>query len=211
MGMAHDDLSRTVLMRRLSLLEVELAESFATIKALEAKVYCDRLTGIGNRRFLEERTHGRNGWFVLVDLDGFKAAQDAHPDGHRYGDEVLREFAAFLLSTCRTTRGQEDRVAVRVGGDEFVVWCPTHHGAKRIKALVRVWHSSDYTVTASVGLGRDMESADAAMYLDKQRRGASAPPHEDQDESLDDPAEHGRSLDYRCPARSAPRAQQASG
>ena len=132
--------------------------------ALEIEAHQDQLTGIGNRRLLEKRASGRGGWFVLADLNGFKAAQDAHPRGHAYGDEVLIEFAEFLLSESRAD--SEDRVAVRLGGDEFVVWCQTKAGAERIQSAIRAWSSGP--VSSSAGMGRDMESADANLYQDKR-------------------------------------------
>jgi diguanylate cyclase (GGDEF)-like protein len=155
------DLTATQLVDRIVLLEAdrdrwqELAET-------------DQLTGMANRFALERRTDAREGWFVVCDLDGFKRAQDAHPEGHAYGDRILREFADFLEGSTRTNRGKSnDRVAARTGGDEFVVWCPSRHGARRIKRLVRIWRSNDNRVGASAGLGKTLEAADAAMYLNK--------------------------------------------
>tara|TARA_R110000796_G_scaffold247856_1_gene373867 strand:+ start:157 stop:651 length:495 start_codon:yes stop_codon:yes gene_type:complete len=160
--MNYTDLSSTQMLSRIQLLEEQrdhwqdLAET-------------DQLTGMANRHALDRRTAGRvEGWYVVCDLDGFKAAQDAHPDGHAYGDRILREFAEFLENSTRTNRGKSnDRVAARTGGDEFVVWCPSRHGARRIKLMVRAWRSFDHRIGASAGLGRDLSSADAAMYLHK--------------------------------------------
>jgi len=180
----NEDMTRTELHRKVSALEEALEElrkqreeeqRFASsrIETLESLAYRDKLTGIHNRRYLEDRTSAREGFFVLCDLDGFKAAQDAHPEGHAYGDRILREFAEYLVAIVRTNRGRSvDRVAVRNGGDEFVVWCPTRHGARRIEKLVRMWRSRDSAVGASAGLGRDMATADANMYHDKERRRA---------------------------------------
>ncbi len=127
----------------------------------------DQLTQLPNRRALERRTHARNGWFVMADLNGFKAAQDYHPDGHAYGDRLLQEFAEFLDSSCRA--GCEDRVSCRIGGDEFVVWCPTERGAQRIQGKIAFWRSRDGAVGAAAGLGKDLDSADAAMFLSKKK------------------------------------------
>lgn len=156
------DLSSTQMLNRIQLLEEQrdhwqdLAET-------------DQLTGMANRHALERRTAGRiEGWYVVCDLDGFKSAQDMHPDGHAYGDRILREFADYLERSTRTNRGHSnDRVAARTGGDEFVVWCPSRHGARRIKRMVRAWLSHDQQVGASAGLGSSLEAADAAMYLSK--------------------------------------------
>lgn len=107
----------------------------------------------------------------MTDLDGFKRAQDLHPDGHAYGDRLLQEFAIFLRAICRTNPGRDsDRVAIRLHGDEFVVWTPHKNVARRIKGKIRGWHSYDGAVRASAGLGKDLQSADAALFIDKRRR-----------------------------------------
>lgn len=146
-------------------------EREAEARARDAEV--DSLTGLYNRRGLDRRTR-RDGqsWFVFVDLDGFKAAQDAHPLGHAYGDEVLREFAHFLSEQ---TRGSDVTLA-REGGDEFVVRIDSRAGARRVRDLVRRWRSRDGRVSASAGLGADVEAADAAMYLDKEEKRARTLP-----------------------------------
>jgi diguanylate cyclase (GGDEF)-like protein len=83
----------------------------------------DALTGLPNRRWMEERTIGafarakRNQSpiaAVLIDLDRFKQVNDSL--GHRAGDELLKGFAQRLKAAARS----EDLVA-RLGGDEFVV------------------------------------------------------------------------------------------
>ena len=132
----------------------------------------DPLTGLLNRRGLQRRTEGRDwGCYVVADLDGLKDAQDAHPDGHAYGDRILAEFTDFLLTN---TRKGDLRARVlmtaRTGGDEFTVWCETREGARRIREMIRGWHSEDHQVVASAGIGRDAASADAAMFLNKQER-----------------------------------------
>lgn len=178
------DLTRTELTRRLSTLQQALdelraererarLESSAEIETLRSLAFKDKLTGLGNRALLESRTHARGGFFVLCDLDGFKAAQDAHAEGHIYGDRILREFADFLVAVIRTNRARsEDRVAIRLGGDEFVVWCPTRAAARRIKKLVRMWRSHDGAVGASAGMGLDMAHADATLFANKRARKA---------------------------------------
>jgi GGDEF domain-containing protein len=134
----------------------------------------DSLTGLYNRRGLVRRTrrHGGASWFVFCDLDGFKRAQDANPGHHAYGDDVLREFAHFLREG---TRGADVTLA-REGGDEFVVRVDSRAGARRVRDLVRAWRSADGAVSASAGLGADVDAADCACHLNKEDRRAAMLP-----------------------------------
>ncbi len=152
-----DTLSRTNLVRR--------------CQELTTLVETDRLTRLGNSMYLERRTSARGGWFVMADLDGFKRAQDLHPDGHAYGDRILQEFATFLRTICRTRPGRGgDRVAIRLHGDEFIVWTPYKNVARRLKAKIRDWVSFDGDVRASAGMGQNTQSADAALFMNKRAR-----------------------------------------
>jgi diguanylate cyclase (GGDEF)-like protein/PAS domain S-box-containing protein len=92
-------------------------------KNLAALALRDPLTGLANRRLLDEllaaaRARTERGGLPLVvvflDLDGLKHVNDTY--GHDAGDIVLRETANRLLATVRGA----DTVA-RVGGDEFVI------------------------------------------------------------------------------------------
>ncbi|HBY98339.1 MAG: sensor domain-containing diguanylate cyclase [Ardenticatenaceae bacterium] len=86
----------------------------------------DPLTGLANRRVLEERLadefrrarryeHALT--LIMTDLDHFKVYNDTH--GHPAGDVVLRELAILLQGSVRET----DLVA-RYGGEEFVILLP---------------------------------------------------------------------------------------
>ena len=79
----------------------------------------DALTGLGNRRYLDEAlsallSEGVPVGLLYVDLDGFKAVNDAY--GHDVGDELLVRVAQRLAEAVQAG----DTVA-RVGGDEFIV------------------------------------------------------------------------------------------
>ncbi len=96
-------------------------------EALRTQSVRDALTGLFNRRYLEEildretRRAGRAGQsmgILLLDLDHFKNYNDTY--GHEAGDTVLRETAALLSKNVRS----EDFVC-RFGGEEFVVVLPT--------------------------------------------------------------------------------------
>ena len=84
--------------------------------------YHDPLTGLPNRRALEEGLHAvladetcePRGSLLIVDLDRFKAINDVH--GHAAGDHLLRK-AARRLSICVGAGGE----TYRLGGDEFAI------------------------------------------------------------------------------------------
>ena len=86
----------------------------------------DQLTGLYNRYFLNTfiekalsiaKRHKYPLSIFMIDLDKFKHINDAF--GHEQGDEVLVNIAAVLQKNCRL----ED-IAVRLGGDEFLVVLP---------------------------------------------------------------------------------------
>jgi ribonuclease P protein subunit RPR2 len=83
----------------------------------------DALTGLANKRAFDELLGGLPNEprptdgpvsLVLIDLDGFKRANDEH--GHGVGDEILREVGRVFLRVVRS----EDEI-FRVGGDEFAL------------------------------------------------------------------------------------------
>jgi diguanylate cyclase (GGDEF)-like protein len=81
------------------------------------RVYLDELTGIPNRRALDEAlAHLTGPWaMAMVDIDHFKKFNDNY--GHDQGDDVLRLVARHLRDS---TNGR----AYRYGGEEFCVLCP---------------------------------------------------------------------------------------
>jgi diguanylate cyclase (GGDEF)-like protein len=92
-------------------------------KLLEEMAHCDSLTGLPNRRAIEEwaarqlRAAARHGfpyWVVLADLDSFKSINDTY--GHVGGDAMLKKFADILKTVVRASD-----ICGRLGGDEFVM------------------------------------------------------------------------------------------
>ncbi len=98
-------------------------ENARLLRELRYLSITDPLTGVGNRRALDEalrqemaraRRHGTDLALILLDLDRFKRVNDAL--GHRAGDEILVSFAARLGRIARDC----DRL-FRYGGEEFAV------------------------------------------------------------------------------------------
>src|SRR5690606_18066499 len=95
-------------------------------EALHRQSIRDPLTGLFNRRYLEEsiereilRAH-RNSQslaFVMLDIDHFKRFNDEF--GHQAGDLLLKEFAGFLQ---QSLRGED--IGCRYGGEEFLLLLP---------------------------------------------------------------------------------------
>jgi diguanylate cyclase (GGDEF)-like protein len=145
----------------------------------------DALTGIANRRGLEEildseieraRRFGHQLGAVILDLDHFKQTNDRY--GHSAGDLLLREVGRLLAASAR--RG--DTVA-RLGGEEFVVLLPetdldgAHLLAERLRREVERHRVGALRMTASFGVaallpddGADslLAAADSALYRAKE-------------------------------------------
>jgi diguanylate cyclase (GGDEF)-like protein/PAS domain S-box-containing protein len=182
----------TILMANMFAEQVGLSVANLRLReALRNQSIRDPLTGLFNRRFLEEtlereirravRSEQTLG-LLMLDLDHFKKFNDTY--GHEAGDTVLRETASFLAKSVRA----ED-IVCRFGGEEFVVILPlanlqaTAARAERIRCKLReltVLHQGQSLgmVTASVGLaalpdhgtsrGSLLAAADAALYRAKR-------------------------------------------
>jgi diguanylate cyclase (GGDEF)-like protein/PAS domain S-box-containing protein len=168
--------------------------SIANIKlreALRTQSVRDALTGLYNRRYLEEilerevRRASRAAQslgILMIDLDHFKTFNDTY--GHDAGDAVLREIGVSLTKGIRA----EDFVC-RFGGEEFVVILPTADlAASRARAERLRTKAKDLTIlhlgtsmgmiTISVGVAAFpehgtspkelMAAADAALYEAKR-------------------------------------------
>ncbi len=160
---------------------------FGAKKAAEEDAASDMLTGLKNRRVLDQvlyRMTSRRLPFALMqlDLDYFKTVNDTL--GHAAGDHVLKQVARILREETR----EEDTVA-RVGGDEFVLVfdhltdrdklagiaermisrleepIAFRDQVARISGSIGIVFSTDY---AEPDVSRMMEDADEALYASKK-------------------------------------------
>ncbi len=150
----------------------------------------DPLTGLLNRRYLEERfsqeieRSKRYQFplsFVMMDIDSFKSFNDTF--GHQAGDEVLRETAHCIRRSLRNFD-----VAARYGGEEFIVVLPETDVtsamalAERLRKAVEqhfTGERSRHPVTVSIGVSslsktlqnrhQVIRAADQALYAAKKR------------------------------------------
>ena len=162
---------------------------------LHQEVRTDFLTGLGNRKDLEEtlqvaieRSRKRLSPLVvcIVDLDDFKPVNDLF--GHAAGDFLLREVALRMKDTLRS----EDYVA-RLGGDEFVMilenmgpdkglFCFLDRFREAIEMPISLPEGESVSIGLSLGLTiyREgemdpdllMRQADEALYLVKSQKGS---------------------------------------
>lgn len=146
----------------------------------------DPLTGLGNRRFLEElyRSHQKveehfetSIYLLMFDIDNFKLVNDTF--GHSAGDAVLKELALLVNGSIRKTD-----VFVRWGGEEFVIllyYNDTDTATRIAEGLRRKIDDNSFTAiihtTCSFGLtpiiigealNQVIERADTALYRAKK-------------------------------------------
>jgi len=147
----------------------------------------DTLTGLLNRRYLEQRLaeevkrsnrHGYPMSFVMLDVDHFKSFNDNF--GHLAGDEALKLVAKIVRDTLR---GAD--VAARFGGEEFAILLPQTTDEEAATIAERVRHNIESAefphrkVTVSMGIASCsaelcstmnlIAAADKALYKAKDR------------------------------------------
>lgn len=151
----------------------------------------DSLTGLRNRRAFsacfaseaEALEPAETITLVMIDLDGFKPANDRF--GHAAGDAVLVEVARRLKTLCVSAA-----CTARIGGDEFaVIFGPSHsqpavativEAAKAVISLPYVFGTDIISISASMGMASAageavdfdvlLQAADRALYSDKAAR-----------------------------------------
>jgi diguanylate cyclase (GGDEF)-like protein/PAS domain S-box-containing protein len=156
LGMLHLEGSPEKPLAHLEQFAITVAEHTAMAMAnlrlrdtLRSQSFRDALTGLYNRRFLEEimerefsraDRHDRNIGFIILDMDGLKETNDQL--GHDAGDLTLQTLADYLKNSIRA----ED-IACRLGGDEFVLILPDTNKADTL-ARARRLHESSSQMTA---------------------------------------------------------------
>lgn len=166
-------------------------ENARNYKHVQELTVTDDLTKLYNSRYLHlvlERELARSERYkedfsiVFIDIDNFKGVNDKN--GHMVGSSLLKEFGDFLLTMIRTSD-----VAIRYGGDEFVLVLPrtTKRDALTfVNRLVETLHNHVFLktkhltikMTASFGIatfpedGKNIDqiisAADKAMYIVKR-------------------------------------------
>ncbi len=180
---------------RIKALQDELSEREQELSRMNDRLLhismTDGLTGVDNRRALEQRLHEMFEHSmrlhepvacVMCDIDHFKLVNDTF--GHAAGDEVLKEFASILKKSARDI----DRVG-RYGGEEFLLLLPgtvldaavTFAERLRVEVERHTFSFEGGTIkrTMSCGVaawphprvtGRDalLKAADDALYVAKE-------------------------------------------
>jgi diguanylate cyclase (GGDEF)-like protein len=181
--------------QRLALAIAEnLALALANVKlreTLQSQAIRDPLTGLYNRRYLEEtmdrelhraRRQKTSLGVVLMDLDHFKDFNDTF--GHAAGDALLSALGDLMKARVR-----EEDIACRYGGEEFLLVMPgttlaaTQHRADQLRRAVKTlqvgWRDQLLeSPTISLGVAvfpnhgataqEVIAAADAALYRAKQ-------------------------------------------
>lgn len=166
----------------------DVSERARLIEELQKAATEDPLTGVSNRRFLEDglnrelercRRFGHSVSVVMIDLDNFKLQNDTY--GHHFGDEILVTVTRFISERLR-----EVDILGRWGGDEFLVVLPQSRMDDAVQWVERIKRelanvsiqlsqpveciSASFGVVDSFGeetLEKLIERVDTAMYRDK--------------------------------------------
>ncbi|NTU88710.1 MAG: GGDEF domain-containing protein [Actinobacteria bacterium] len=171
---------------------IDIGDFQMLIERLNEIAFIDSLTGVYNRRYIDEKLPvdllnaalmSKEVSIIMVDIDYFKIVNDSY--GHLAGDQALKKVAK-TLSQC--LRRDSDWVA-RYGGEEFLVCMPgaklstviemTEFMRESIERLAIEFEGKEFSVTGSFGIyntkpsGREsvddfIRIADEKLYLAKE-------------------------------------------
>ena len=172
--------SNNQLRQKLHTAEHQLERKSQEIKDYLTQARTDALTGLANRRELDQqleqryaqyRAGGQSFVVALVDIDHFKAVNDRC--GHAEGDQVLKDFAASLARELN-----DAALVARFGGEEFAVIfdTPLRESAKRMDQVrqsisrhrqrsTQHQQSAPRQLTISVGLSQPLDDMGAASIV----------------------------------------------
>lgn len=153
----------------------------------------DSATGLLNKRAVTDDVHdiiqnanstkeSKKLFLIIIDIDNFKSVNDTY--GHRFGDEVIADFASEL----RRTVGERG-IAGRIGGDEFMCLLTDYNSIEEVRVFLTAIRSKlrielakknpEYTFTVSIGIsaypdnGTDYDTlfklADGCLYIAKEK------------------------------------------
>ncbi len=164
----------------------DFTEKKEKIDEIEYLSYHDYLTGLYNRRYMEDSINRldtqRNIPFTIISIDvnGLKLTNDAF--GHKMGDRLLTSVADMLKRVCR-----DDDIIGRMGGDEFMILLPKtdevealriknrlEDSAKNIKmdsVIVSLASGFSTKNTSNMDITKVQTIADNNMYKDKLKYG----------------------------------------
>ncbi|SNR70467.1 GGDEF domain-containing protein [Desulfurobacterium atlanticum] len=159
-------------------------DAFLKLKEKEKQAFVDALTGVYNRNYLEllsSKLRKDYNYVIFIDLDDFKLVNDNF--GHDVGDEVLKKVGEILQSCLRN-----GDIAVRYGGDEFLVVLNVPDGSialkvaerieRKIKDISILTEKGKVSVSASIGVSKvccavpfieNIKEADKALYKAKEQ------------------------------------------
>ncbi|MBY0009190.1 sensor domain-containing diguanylate cyclase [Paenibacillus typhae] len=174
---------------RLGQIHTEIQQKQSELMELNAVLVerstTDKLTGLRNRRYLEEKLSGQLELFretgepfslLMIDIDYFKRINDTF--GHQTGDYVLEKLGSLL-----SFHSREKDTAARYGGEEFVLILPDMAADEsrlvaenlRQEAELAVWETGRLTVSIGIATctAGDSEKtllhkADTALYASKE-------------------------------------------
>jgi len=166
-------------------------EMTETIKKLKEDSLLDILTGIANRKYIEQKIsenineferYGHKFGLLFIDIDHFKAVNDKY--GHNAGDEILKIISKTLSKNIRSFD-----TAGRLGGEEFVVLIQNidinslKKTSEKLRALVEASsyqsHNPDIIISVTISVGATisrpgdkpkdiLNRADSLMYQSKK-------------------------------------------
>jgi len=164
--MAQDSSNSVALLRQ------EVSSYETKLKTVEELVLRDALTGLANRRNIDERmewriAHKQAFCVVILDLNRFKQVNDTY--GHLAGDDLLKQFSEELRSNTRPTD-----VVGRWGGDEFIIVldCDLAGARSQIERMQK-WVFGEYKIQTGTGADKVKIRLDASIGVAQWQAGES--------------------------------------